>query len=124
MMGARLSLWERFAGWFAPLVGLGDRLGNRKRYEAAQDRIDDAWRPRANGEIKPPWVCFPEYPPGDFFWREAGELWMCDVWEPYYQSLDEAQQVAYRERWQVPEVWWKFYFDPEWRAFLESSDED
>jgi hypothetical protein len=46
------------------------------------------------------------------------------VWEPYYHSLSEEEKAAYLKRWQVPEEWWRFYFDPAWRMFMERADED
>lgn len=75
-------------------------------------------------EIQPPWVEYPGYGPGDPFWRQTGEPFFTLVWRPFYDSLNEAEQTAYLIRWNVPEQWQKFYFDQEWREWLESTDED
>jgi hypothetical protein len=121
-MGPQQTLWSKIAGWFAPFLFLG-RSSSKKKH-TAQARMDEAWPPLPHGEIKPPWVAYPEYGPGDTFWRQTGEPFMALVWEPYYESLSQEEKDAYLKRWQVPEEWWKFYFDPAWRAFLESTDED
>jgi hypothetical protein len=76
------------------------------------------------GEIEPPWVKHPEYPPGDTFWRQAGEAYFIRVWRPYWDSLDAAAQRNYLERWSVPEVWRRFYFDEEFTKWLDSVDDD
>jgi hypothetical protein len=75
-------------------------------------------------EVQPPWVAYPGYGPGDTFWRQTGEAFMALVWEPYYEALSEEEKDAYLKRWQVPQEWWNFYFDPAWRAFMESADEE
>jgi hypothetical protein len=75
-------------------------------------------------EITPPWVMFPEVPPGDFFWREAGEPWLTEVWEPYWRSLSAVNQEEYLVRWKVPDNWRTFYFDKKFRDWLESVDDE
>lgn len=74
-------------------------------------------------EIRPPWVEYAAYPPGDPFWRQTGEHWLKDVWEPYWQGLDAVAQADYLQRWQVPDFWARFYFDPEFRTWLEGVDD-
>lgn len=75
-------------------------------------------------EIRPPWAEYPGYTPADTFWRQAGEPWLKTVWQPYFDSLNESEQAAYLKRWNVPEVWRRFYFDRDFQEWLESVDED
>lgn len=75
-------------------------------------------------EINPPWVQFPGFEPGDFFWRDAGQPWLVYVWRPYYDSLTPKEQEDYLRRWKVPKEWQDFYFDPEFQKWLEAIDEE
>jgi hypothetical protein len=74
-------------------------------------------------EVLPPWVEYPAYPPGDYFWREAGQPWFTLVWEPYWKSLSESELEEYLTRWKVPDNWRMLYFDPGFRKWLDSVDE-
>ncbi len=76
-----------------------------------------------NEQIVPPWVKYPGFPPGDPFWRQSGEIWFVYVWEPYWNSLTATQQEEYLKTWNVPSEWWDFYFDPEFRAWLDTVDD-
>jgi len=80
---------------------------------------DPSQEPRQ--EIEPPWITYPSYPPGDFFWREPGEPWFHYVWKPYWDSLSPDDQGAYLERWNVPEEWRRYYFEPD--SFMKWLDE-
>jgi hypothetical protein len=75
-------------------------------------------------EIPPPWIKYPGYGPGDGFWRQSGEAWFKDVWEPFYLSLSDQQQKEYLARWNAPPDWQKFYFDKEFQAWLDTVDDD
>jgi|GEM_PF-4846290 len=120
-MGPRRSLRTKISDWFAPFV-MSAQVPTDKR--SIEEPINgEAHGSAQSGEISPPWVEYPGFPPGDFFWREAGEPWRTLVWEPYYNSLDAAQQAAYLERWKVPDDWRQYYFDPELRKWWESTDE-
>ena len=79
--------------------------------------------PTPQTEVRPPWVEYPGVPPGDFFWREAGEPWKTRIWEPYYNALGEPEQAAYLERWKVPEDWNLAYFDKARREFWDHVDD-
>jgi hypothetical protein len=74
-------------------------------------------------EVSPPWVTYPDYPPGDGFWRQAGEPWLTMVWRPYWDSLDRGQQADYLTRWKVPGDWRRFYFDAEFVGWLDTVDD-
>lgn len=74
-------------------------------------------------EVAPPWVEHPGIGPGEFFWREAGEPWKTQVWEPYYNRLSEEAQAEYLARWKVPQDWREGYFDKEWREFWDHVDD-
>lgn len=73
-------------------------------------------------EILPPWILYPEYGPGDGYWRQAGEAWFVEVWQHYWQKLSLDEQADYVQRWMPPEVWKKFYFNNDFSEWLDSVD--
>ena len=75
-------------------------------------------------EIEPPWVRQPDEPPGSFVWREADQPWFEHVWKPYWDSLSAQARDAYLERWNVPDVWRRFYFDDGFRRWLDTVDDE
>lgn len=77
-----------------------------------------------DNNIDPPWIKYPIYPPGDFFWREAGEPWFIYVWEPFWKSLTLEEQKEYLSQYEVPEEWLRFYFDSDFQNWLDSVDEN
>jgi hypothetical protein len=77
----------------------------------------------SNTEVPPPWAAYPGYPPGDGFWRQAGEPWFTLTWKPYWDSLGEREREAYLVRWNVPAEWRKFYFDAEFSRWLDGVDD-
>lgn len=81
----------------------------------------DPSRPRRE-EIEPPWIAYPGYPPGDFFWRDAGEPWVHYVWKPYWDSLTREEQEAYLQRWNAPEEW-RYYYLVFMKWLKETHDE-
>ena len=74
--------------------------------------------------MKPPWIKYPDYPPYDTFWRQAGESWLAYVWEPYFQRLTPNQKKQYLQKWKVPKVWNDFYFDTQWQKLLKEAEND
>lgn len=74
-------------------------------------------------EIIPPWIKFPEYPPGDPFWRQSGEIWFHDVWLKHWNSLTAQQQEEYLKHWSVPQVWRNHYFDSNFQNWLNTLDD-
>ena len=64
--------------------------------------------------IEPPWIKYPNYPPYDTFWRQAGEYWFAYVWEPFWLNLTPSEQANYVQKWNPPQVWMNFYFDTKW----------
>ncbi len=72
-------------------------------------------------EIKPPWIKFPGYLPLDGFWRQTGEPWFYYIWKPYWDSLDGSSQKDYLKKYEVPEKWKRFYFDPEYQNWLSEN---
>ncbi len=75
-------------------------------------------------EIEPPWVKYPGFPPGDGFWRQAGEAWLTYVWQPYWDSLKDEQRDVYLERWNVPKEWRSYYFDTDFQQWLAEIDDE
>ncbi len=65
-------------------------------------------------EIKPPWIAYPGYPPGDFFWRDAGDAYYGYAWDPFWQQLNDQEKTEYLDRWDAPEEWrwWLLEFYP------------
>ncbi|HEY0263036.1 MAG TPA: hypothetical protein VGC07_00810 [Granulicella sp.] len=96
------------------------KLFGKKPQPQAEPHLPEAQA----GEVKPPWAEYPGIPPWEFFWREAGEPWLKDVWEPYYQRLTPEQQEAYRKRWNVPKDWQESYFDKAWQEFWDHVDDE
>ena len=76
-----------------------------------------------SSELIPPWIKYPGYAPGDGFWRQSGEAWLKDAWQPYFDSLTEEEQAEYLKQWNVPEDWRKFYFDKEFQNWLDTVDD-
>lgn len=75
-------------------------------------------------EIQPPWIMYPGYPPGDTFWRQAGDLWFNYSWKHYWDSLSETEKNEYLIRWNVPTDWSSFYFNKDFQQWLEDVDLD
>lgn len=101
-------------------------LLHQRRRKAHKDqgiRAEDK-RMDQNGEVEPPWVEFPGHPPGDIFWRQEGSIWFAYVWKPYWDSLKAEEQETYLKRWDVPADWQRYYFDPEFQAWLSTVDDD
>jgi len=76
--------------------------------------------------IEPPWIAYPGFPPADTFWRQSGEIWLHEIWRPYWHQLTETEKAAYLNKWPPPDVWQRFSIDlnPEFKAWLDSTDED
>jgi len=79
---------------------------------------------KKNEEVLPPWVKFPGYHPFDFFWREAGQAWLVYIWEPFWKKLSPEEQNDYLKRYDVPEEWQLFYFDPDFQSWLDHVDDE
>ncbi len=86
-------------------------------------RSDESLGPARAGEVRPPWIEYPGFGPGDGFWRQSGEYFFSEEWRPYYDSLSSEQQAEYLKYWEVPPLWRDYYFDPEWQEFLEHVDD-
>jgi hypothetical protein len=75
-------------------------------------------------EVKPPWIKYPGYSPGDSFWRQTGEAWLSLIWRPYWDSLGSEEQDAYLKRWKVPQEWSLYYFNRNFVKWLEEIDDE
>jgi hypothetical protein len=69
----------------------------------------------AHDELQPPWVISRSINPGDDpYWRtESGRIWLRDIFLPFYDSLSEAEQIAYCNRWSVPTPWITLFLHPD-----------
>ena len=56
-------------------------------------------------DVTPPWIAYPNQPPFAFFWREAGEPWLNEVWLPFWRSLGDSEKQAYLKRRPPPQEW-------------------
>ena len=72
--------------------------------------------------MAPPWVVRPGTLPADAVWRQSGEVWLNDVWRPFWDSLTPQEQACYLALWPPPREWWEFYLDPAFQAWLRSDD--
>lgn len=75
-------------------------------------------------QISPPWIVYPDFPPGDPFWRQSGEKWFKYIWKPYWESLSFVEQEEYLIYWKVPDAWRYFYFNSDFQEWLETVDEE
>ena len=96
---------------------------NRSKAEKKPDSVPSKEAGGTREEVQPPWVVYPGVGPEEFFWREAGEPWKTQIWEPYYNALNEEAQAEYLARWSVPQNWREGYFDKDWREFWDHVDD-
>jgi hypothetical protein len=106
---------DKLAMWFAPF-GFGARSTGVAAAEGPERDSD--------GAPTPPWVRYPAIDSGDFFWREAGQPWLVQVWEPFVHNLSPERLAEYLAKYPPPEDWRQMYFDPETRDFWDSVDSD
>ena len=55
-------------------------------------------------KINPPWVEYPGFPPYDTFWRQSGEYYLFDVWQPFWNNLSSRDKEKVLKRWPMPQV--------------------
>jgi hypothetical protein len=91
--------------WFAPF-----RLSARS---AAADKTPER---DIEGLPRPPWIRYPHLNSCDFFWRDAGQTWLVEVWEPFVHSLPPDRLSAYLAKYPPPEDWRQLYFARENQA--------
>ena len=91
-----MSFLKKIGDFFAPFYAFYDE--GKQRFRSRKER----WK---GIEVKPPWVVYPEFPPGDGFWRQAGEGYYAYGWLPYLTSLSPDEKHAYFTRWPVPPEW-------------------
>lgn len=61
----------------------------------------------AGGEIKPPWIVFPNSSP-IYGWNQGGnEYWKTNVWMPFWTAMSEDERESYLEKWQPPDEDWR-----------------
>ncbi len=56
-------------------------------------------------------MAYPDVPPRAFFWREAGQPWLEDVWRPFWHALDDAARQDYLSRYPPPKLWLETFLD-------------
>jgi len=55
--------------------------------------------------MKPPWLEYPEIPPGSVGWRMNGGEDYLDKWWPWIKALAQDERVAYLTAYPPPEKW-------------------
>ncbi|CAI3926554.1 unnamed protein product [Commensalibacter communis] len=46
------------------------------------------------GNPLPPWINFPDTSPFDFFYREAGGIWLNHIWNSFWDTMSKEQQQS------------------------------
>jgi hypothetical protein len=111
-----------------PVIDNGILIGHQSPFACGvgAKEFENANNPSQTGglfeAISPPWVLYPEYGPGDGFWRQAGEAWFVEVWQQYWKKLSLDEQADYFQRWIPAEEWKIFYFNKDFSDWLDSLD--
>ncbi|MEO0372472.1 MAG: hypothetical protein AAF231_13525 [Pseudomonadota bacterium] len=80
--------------WVVEKRRLAKALANEFSFEAAE------------GEPLPPWIQYPEILIGSIGWRMgAGEDFLHEVFFPYWQNLNQSQQAAYFQKFDLGSKW-------------------
>jgi len=70
---------------------------------------------RAGAESEPPWIAFPENAPWWGGWRQGyGEVWLQNVFLPFWKRLGPGEREEYLERWPPPDEDWREYLTEIW----------
>jgi hypothetical protein len=60
----------------------------------------------SEGDPVPPWRAFPGYGPESGGWRQGnGEVWMNEVWSPFWSALPKREREEFLARWQASSEW-------------------
>jgi hypothetical protein len=55
--------------------------------------------------MNPPWIEFPDIPPGSIGWRMgAGEDYI-DKWRKWLDSINESERLEYEGKFPTPPLW-------------------
>lgn len=75
--------------------------------------------------LVPPWILYPEFPPGDGFWRQGGEPDL-HSWLQKWQRLNKSEREKYLKEWTIPKEWKEDFFEhpffAEWVYSLACDD--
>jgi hypothetical protein len=72
-------------------------------------------------EVKPPWIVYPDCDCVSLgpMWRGWSqgfrEVWLHDVWFPFWKKLTEAEKDEYMNKWPPPSELWDEYLRNKWR---------
>lgn len=63
--------------------------------------------PSASANVLPPWRAFPDVPPIEVLTATQGvqELWLDQVWRPFWTSMTPEQRNDYLDRWNATREW-------------------
>lgn len=71
---------------------------------------------KQSDQPEPPWIKVPDVDASWAGWRQgAGEDWLCEVWLPFWHSLDDKGRRDYLERYPVPNDDWQLQLDYFWK---------
>tara|TARA_R110002110_G_scaffold383245_4_gene594690 strand:+ start:55030 stop:55578 length:549 start_codon:yes stop_codon:yes gene_type:complete len=88
-----------------------NEINNHYLYSVARHRQRES--AKKIKEVEPPWKKFPNFSPGDMFWRQSGEYYLDLIWEPFWIEQTEFEKAQYVRKFSAPDEWL------EWLAFLE-----
>jgi hypothetical protein len=84
-------------------------------------------RPAApSDEPRPPWIVRRSVFPGDdpHWHTEQGRTWLRNVFLPFYDSLSNAEQIAYCGRWKAPQPWVSLFLHPDLDEIAAEADRE
>ncbi|MET0390758.1 MAG: hypothetical protein ABW321_32595 [Polyangiales bacterium] len=63
-------------------------------------------RPAPGEAPAPPWITYPHSEPEWGGWRQGvSEVWLHQVWLPFWRGLSEAERGEYLTRWPPDDTW-------------------
>jgi hypothetical protein len=103
-------LWRFYPTYFNPRTGEEMRFLSRAgaQWYAIQMTILES-----GAEVKPPWIIFAGAEPWSFK-QGSNELWLSDIFLPYWQRLQPQEREVYLQRWPPPKDYWLEYLMASW----------
>jgi hypothetical protein len=78
------------------------------------------------GAVPPPWVIFQDEHPYSICWRMGAGQSHVMMWSAWWegQNYDEAQRIAYFQKWPPPPCWLEWMIDAIWDLRPWESEDD
>jgi hypothetical protein len=90
---------RKFMSFFG-LVESQDKIEWEKRDIEQRQKLQEG------EEFEPPWIIAPNAEPWSVEWRQGGEYWMDEFWQPFWKKLPNDEKRKYLEKWLPPENWY------------------